>query len=74
MQPDVRDHIAAEVRAEMGRQFKSQTDLAELLGVDQGSASLRLRGTRSFRSEELVAIADWLGVPVAQFLPRERVA
>lgn len=74
MQPDVRGHVATEVRAEMGRQFKSQSDLAELLEIDQGSASLRLRGLRSFRTEELVAIAEWLGVPVAQFLPGERVA
>lgn len=51
----------------MARQFKTQRDLGELLGVDQGSASLRLQGERSFRAEELVRVAHWLDVPVGQF-------
>ncbi len=63
-----REHIAAEVRAELARQQKVQRDLAAVLQVDAGSANLRLSGKRSFRAEELVTIADWLGVPVIQFL------
>lgn len=77
MQPDVRAEIAANVRAELGRAQKQQGELAELLGVDGGSASLRLQGKRSFRAEELAAIADWLGIPVTRFMvvtSSERVA
>lgn len=65
-----RGAIAAEIRAELARQSKGTLDLARFMGVDHGSASRRLRGLRSFRAEELSAIADWLGVPVAQFVPK----
>lgn len=69
MQPDGRKSaIAAEVRAELARQRKTHTELAGVIGVDQGSASLRVQGQRSFRAEELVLVAEWLGVPVSQFL------
>lgn len=72
----VREDIAAEVRAELARQNKSQRDVAEALGMVQPVVSLRLQGKRSFRAEELAQLAEWLGVPVAQFLPEtsERVA
>lgn len=66
MPTDVRASIAASVRAEMARRSKTQRDLAALLGVDQQSISLRCRGERSFRAEELVAIASWLDVPLDQ--------
>jgi len=69
MANDVRIRIAAEVRAEMARKSKTQRDMAALLNIDQPSVSLRLRGERSFRAEELVAIAEWLGVPVGRFMP-----
>jgi hypothetical protein len=61
---NTRDRIAAEVRAELARQQKAQKDLIEFMGLPQPSVSLRLNGTRSFRAEELVDIADWLGVTV----------
>lgn len=69
MPNDVRSRIAAAVRAEMARQQKTQDDLAELLGIVQPSVSLRLAGKRSFRGEELAALAEWLQVPVSTFLP-----
>jgi transcriptional regulator with XRE-family HTH domain len=62
--------IAAEIRAELARQDKGTRELARFMGVDHGTVSFRLRGIRSFRAEELSAIADWLGVPVAQFVPK----
>jgi transcriptional regulator with XRE-family HTH domain len=72
---NTREVIAAEVRAEMARQQKLQSALGELLGLPQQSISRRLRGEIPFRAEELVRVADWLGVPVSQFLPAsERVA
>lgn len=70
--------IAAEVLAEMGRQRKTHEDLAGVLGVTKQSVSLRLReGTpQAFRAEELIAVADWLQVPITQFTTpaRERAA
>jgi transcriptional regulator with XRE-family HTH domain len=68
MQPEVRNRIAGEVRAAMARSQKTQRDLAEVLGIDQPSVSLRLRGERSFRAEELAVVAEWLGVPAADLL------
>jgi transcriptional regulator with XRE-family HTH domain len=62
--------IAAEVRAELARQHKTMSDLAEYMSADKGAVSRRVNGLRSFRAEELSAIADWLGVPVAQFVPK----
>lgn len=64
---DHRAHIAAEVRAEMSRQNKTQDDLAAVLGLSQQTVSPRLRGLRSFRAEELKVVADWLQVPVSKF-------
>lgn len=77
MQPDdARAAIAAEMRAEMARQGKTQRELGAVLKLDQPSISLRLRGERSFKAEEIAVAAAWLGVPVAQFVPvtSERVA
>lgn len=69
MPNNVRAKIAAEVRAELARQTKTQREVADRLGITQPSVQLRLSGQRPFRAEELAVIADWLGVPAAQFLP-----
>lgn len=68
-----RESIAAEVRAELARQSKTQRQVAELIGMPQQALQLRLTGKRSFRAEELVLIADALGVPAHQFLLRPAV-
>jgi len=61
--------VAAEIRAELGRQQMSQRRLAELLGVDPAIVSRRLAGVRySFTTSELDRIAAILGVPVARIL------
>lgn len=67
---DAREFIAAEVRAELARQDKPQSFVADVLGLDAGSVSLRLAGKRPFRAEELLAVANALGVPASQFLER----
>jgi transcriptional regulator with XRE-family HTH domain len=64
-----RDAIAAEVRAEVARQQKSQREIGEILGLPQPSVQLRLKGERAFRAEELAALAAALGVPVERFFP-----
>lgn len=76
MQTDTRDAdqsrksaIAAEVRAEMARQQITQRDLADKVGMFQQALQVRLAGARSFRAEELAAVAAALGVDIHQFLP-----
>lgn len=54
--------LAAEVRAEMGRQRKTSTDLAAVLGVTKATARTRLSGSQPLDVLELAQIADWLGV------------
>ena len=73
---DHRAEIAAEVRAEMARQHRTQDSLATLLGVTQQTVSPKVRGLASFRAEELKVIAEWLQVPITQFTTpaRERAA
>lgn len=63
-----RQAIAAEVRAELARQNKTQRDLGAALGLHQSSVQLRLTGERAFRGEELAIMAGWLGVSVERFL------
>lgn len=72
---EIREQIAAEVRAELARQQVTQRDLAAVLDMTQPALQLRLVGKRSFRGEELAKIAAYLGVPVTGFLPTmERAA
>jgi transcriptional regulator with XRE-family HTH domain len=77
MELSTRHYIAAEVRAELGRQSKSRGEMAEIIGRAQGkdkavsrqAVSAKLRGAVALTPGELVALAQWLGVPVAKFLP-----
>lgn len=64
--------IVAEVRAEMARQRRTQVALARHLGLSHVQLGKRLQGRMDFRVSELVEIADWLGVPVTQLIPRQR--
>lgn len=47
----------------------TQTELGELLGLDQSAVSKKLNGARPFYLPELYAIAKWLERPVSDFLP-----
>lgn len=62
--------VAAEIRAELGRQQMSQRRLAELLGIDQALVSRRLAATnaRPWTTDEIDRIAAALGVPVDRLL------
>lgn len=66
--------VAAEVRAELGRQNVSGTGLARMMGVSQALVSRRLTGEVPFDVAELSRIAEILGVPVSTFMPAERAA
>lgn len=64
-----RDAIAAEVRAEIARQGKTQREIAAMIDLPQSSLQLRLKGDRPFRAEELTKLAEALGIPADRFLP-----
>lgn len=74
MPNDVRRAVAGEVRAALARHQKTQDDLAQVLGIVQPAVSARLTGKRSFRAEEIAAIAQWLDMPVSQLIPTAREA
>lgn len=71
--PDYAALVAAEVRAEMGRQRKTVAELAQVLDMARETAGLRLNGNRPFDVLELPRIAAWLGVPTSSFYPAEQV-
>jgi transcriptional regulator with XRE-family HTH domain len=60
--------VAAEVRAELARQRRTQRDLAEAIGLSQQAASRRLCGEVPFDIAELAKVAKLLGVPIEHFL------
>jgi transcriptional regulator with XRE-family HTH domain len=60
--------VAANVRAEMARQRKRQSDLGDVLGLTQGAVSKRMSGTVALDVNEVGKIAEFLGVPVSALL------
>ena len=74
MQQTNADLVAAEVRAEMARQRRTQAELAEHLNVSQAAVSRRLVGLVPFDVSELDEVAAFLGVPLADLLPTRRSA
>lgn len=52
----------------MAGQKKTQTDLADVLGLSQSAASRRLNGQVAIDLGELAVIADWLALPLAELL------
>lgn len=65
---NVNEAVAAEVRAAMGRRRVTQTQLAARLHLSQPAVSRRLHGEISFNVEELVTVADMLGVTVSDLV------
>lgn len=59
--------IAANVRAEVARAGRSQSEIATALGLSQTGVSRRLSGRVAFDGPELAALAALLDVPVAAF-------
>lgn len=55
----------------MARQRRSQREVAEAVGLSQVAVSRRLLGAVDFEISELIAVAEFLGVDVRQFLPAE---
>ncbi|WP_425574522.1 helix-turn-helix domain-containing protein [Nesterenkonia halobia] len=61
-------HVGAEIRSWLGRRGLPQRRLAEVLNITQGNVSQRLRGNRSFTIAELMQIATFLDVSLADLL------
>lgn len=68
------EYTAGAIRAELARKNVSRRKLAEDLHWKVSTTQRRLSGGKPFAAHELVAIADYLGVPLMDLLPGERVA
>jgi len=69
MSQSTTQYVAAEVRAELGRQGHDNTWLARQLGVSDMWVSRRLRSITEFTADDLVRVAETLRVEPSQFLP-----
>lgn len=68
--------MAAVIREEMATQIRTDADLADFLGLAEGSVARRLGGEVPFDVVEIERVAAWLGVAPSELLARahERVA
>jgi transcriptional regulator with XRE-family HTH domain len=69
MTQSLNDTVAAEVRAELGRQRVSGAELAKRLGVSGVWVSRRLNAHQPLTTDDLEAISRALDVSVTAFLP-----
>lgn len=72
MTTTLQEHVAREVRAELGRQRMTQGALAAALGRSEAYTTRRLSGEVAFKLDELERIAEILRVPVTGFILAER--
>lgn len=71
------DSVAAELRAEIARQRRTQGDLAQALGWTQQYLSRRLTGATPLSLDDVEKLARILGIPLAELVatrPREATA
>lgn len=66
--------VAANVRAEIARAGKSQSDVAQHIPLSQQSLSQRMQGRVPFRISELQRIADYLGISVNALVSETKAA
>lgn len=62
--------IAGELRAEIARQQRRMGDLGEVLGLSQPAVSARLNGRQPLTVEELIVVAQWLGISPVDLMSR----
>ncbi|MDO5534767.1 MAG: helix-turn-helix domain-containing protein, partial [Propionibacteriaceae bacterium] len=67
-QPSLNTRVGMEIRALMGRYGITQTQLADVLGVNQGQVSKRLRSVIPFTLPEIELIASFFRISAAQLL------
>jgi transcriptional regulator with XRE-family HTH domain len=63
--------VAASVRAELARKKITQGQLADALGMTQPAISRRVSGQLPFDVDEIQRIAEFLSVPVTQFMTED---
>lgn len=69
-----RESIAAEVRASLARANRPASWLADRAGISKTALGLKLKAQRSFTVEELLSVADALGIDADTLLPRADAA
>lgn len=62
--------IAGEIKAEIARQDHKVIELTGVLALSKNAIYRRNEGLIAYHADELHKIAEWLGVPVAQFYKR----
>lgn len=62
------EHIAAEIRAELGRANISQAEFAPRIGLTSSSLSRRMNGEIPWNIDELELVAQELGVELGQLM------
>ena len=60
--------VAANIRAELARQRRTQSELVMSLGLSPSAVSRRLSGQQPFEIDEVDAVARLLGVSVADLI------
>lgn len=71
------EQVGRQVRAALAEQLRPQRDLEAVLGLTHTAVSRRMLGQMCFRADELIAIAEHLGVDPGRFLapiPQQRPA
>jgi transcriptional regulator with XRE-family HTH domain len=71
MPTSVTEQVARRVRVELASQRKTGVALAQHLGIKQAAFSRRLNGYVPLSVDELVGIAEYLGIPPADLLQAE---
>jgi transcriptional regulator with XRE-family HTH domain len=58
--------ISANIRAELGRQRRHGTKVADAIGMSRSAWRKRMEGIVAWRAEEIQRVAAELGVPVSR--------
>ena len=61
--------IRTNIRVAMARADVSQKDLGNAIGVSQQGISQRMHGSSRWSVEEILGVAQYLGVPVSELMP-----
>lgn len=67
---NMHDALISEIRAEMGRQRKTQTELSNIIHISQRATSYRLNGKRTMGWDEAFQAAQWLGISLTELVRR----
>lgn len=68
MRSSVGDTAASNLRAELARQNKKKSEMALLLGISPAAVTRRVSGETALDVNEVVALAEWLDIPVTDLI------